>query len=68
MEYRLPSAEGGECCGQKSNDKFLGAKQAQALAEQSKELGQSIVQGAKEMGRTTSRTIAEASRKGSKAA
>jgi hypothetical protein len=40
------------------------SRQAQALAEQSKELEQSIVQAAKEMGKTTSRTIAEASRRG----
>jgi hypothetical protein len=40
------------------------SRQAQALAEQSKDLEQSIVQAAKEMGKTTSRTIAEASRRG----
>jgi hypothetical protein len=43
-------------------------RQAQALADQSKELGQSIAQGAKEWERTTSRTIAEASRRASEAA
>lgn len=43
-------------------------RQAQALADQSKELEQSIAQGAKELGRTTSRTIAEASRRASEAA
>jgi hypothetical protein len=42
--------------------------QAQALAEQSKDLEHSIVQAAKEMGKTTSRTIAEASRRGAEAA
>jgi hypothetical protein len=47
------------------------SRQAQAVAEQSKELGQSIVQGAqgaKEVRRTTSQGIADASRRGSEAA
>ena len=41
------------------------SRQAQAVAEQSKELGQSIVQGVKEVGR---QGIADASRRGSEAA
>jgi len=39
--------------------------QAQALAEQSKQLGQSVARGANEIGKMTSRGFAEASRKGS---
>jgi hypothetical protein len=44
------------------------SRQAQALADQSKELGQSIAQGAKVAGKTASQEIAEASRRGSQAA
>jgi phasin family protein len=44
------------------------SRQAQALADQSKELAQTIVKGANEVGRTTTQGIAEASRKGSQAA
>jgi phasin family protein len=43
------------------------SRQAQAVAEQSKQLGQHIVQGAKDAGRT-SHGIGEASRRGSEAA
>jgi hypothetical protein len=46
---------------------FIG-QQARALAEQSKKLGQSIAQGASEVGKMTSRGLAEASRRGSEAA
>jgi hypothetical protein len=42
--------------------------QAHALAEQSKDLEQNIVQATKEMGKTTSRTISETSRMGAEAA
>ena len=44
------------------------SRQAHALAEQSKGLGQSIAQGAREAGRTASQGIAEASRRASQAA
>jgi hypothetical protein len=44
------------------------SRQAQALVDQSKELGKSILQGAQEVGRTTSQGIAEASRRGAEAA
>ena len=43
------------------------SRQAQAIADQSKELGQSIMQGAKAVG-AASQGIAEASRRGSEAA
>ncbi len=44
------------------------SQQAQALAEQSKLLGQSIARGAIEVGKLTSRGFAEVSRRGSEAA
>lgn len=44
------------------------SRQAQAFAEQAKELGQSIVQGANEMARATNEGAAEASRRRSEAA
>ena len=44
------------------------SRQAQALADQSKELGQSIVHGGREAGRTASQRISEATRRGSEAA
>ena len=40
------------------------SQQAQALAEQSKLLGQSVARGANEVGKMTSRGFAEASRRG----